>query len=272
MNLREAFEVRPGEVVAIVGGGGKTTILYRLARETVAVGGKAIVTGTTRFTLPEGAELPTLVLNPSTSDLLAGLHAALAKTPLVVAGSGWGNQGRILPVDPETVAAFSDLAGVTAVVAEADGSAGRPFKAPAEHEPVVAPATTLLLAVAGIDVLGRPLAAEWVHRPEIVSELAGAELGAPVTEETVARVLLHQHGGRKGLPWGARWVPVINKVDTPERLASAQRLAGHLLAGGAPRVVLASAANDPPVIEVLEQQAASRRRGNMGDEAQWAGP
>jgi molybdenum cofactor cytidylyltransferase len=252
MNLREALAMDQREVVSNVGGGGKTTVLYRLARETVEAGGKAVVTGTTRFTPPEGAELPPAVLNENTEELLAELQEALGREPLVVAGAGWGNQGRIMPVEPHALARIATIEGVAAVVAEADGSAGRPFKAPAAHEPVVAPSTTLLLTDTGLDVIGRPLDAEHVHRPEIVAELSGAELGAPVTEALVARVLLDPNGGRKGLPAGARWLPVLNKADTAERLEAARRIARMLLDGGAQRVLIARAGSEPPVMELLD--------------------
>src|SRR5712692_9075099 len=144
MNLRDAFEMGPREIVAIVGGGGKTTILYRLGSETVAAGGRAIITGTTRFTPPAPPHPPTLwggeggppYVFAETEDIfLKTLGTELAKSPLVVAGAGWGNKGRIMPVDPDLLCAMGQIPGVTAVIAEADGSAGRPFKAPAEHEP-----------------------------------------------------------------------------------------------------------------------------------------
>jgi molybdenum cofactor cytidylyltransferase len=250
-NLRDALELRARDVVSIVGGGGKTTILYRLAQETVAAEQVAIVTGTTRFTPPERGERPPLVLNEAPSDLLAALRRELEASSVVVAGSGWGNQGRILPVEPDAVAAMRDIEGVGAVVVEADGSAGRPFKAPADHEPVIAAATTVLLSVVGIDVLGQPLAGFAVHRPEIVASLSGAAIGDPVTAEIIARVLLHERGGRKGLPVSARWVPVINKVDDEARLDAARRIAMLLRAGGASRVLITAAAQDPPLVELL---------------------
>jgi molybdenum cofactor cytidylyltransferase len=251
MDLRRALRIKPREVVAIVGGGGKTTLLYGLARETVAAGGRVIVTGTTRFTPPADGQMPTVLLKEDSAELLAGLRAGLATESLIVVGTGWGNQGRIMPVAPALLAEMRDTSGVSAVVAEADGSAGRPFKAPAEHEPVVAPATSLLLTVVGLDVLGRPLSAEFVHRPEIVAGLSGAALGDAVDEQTVARVLLHEQGGRKGLPAGARWIPVLNKADTVERIEAAQRIARLLVSAGVSHVLIAHAVVDPPVVEVI---------------------
>ena len=249
--LGAAFALGPTEIVSIVGGGGKTTILYRLGDEIAAAGARAIVTGTTRFTPRESGVQPPAVFAGSEQGLLDGLQKALAEVPVAVAGTGWGNKGRIMPVEPPWLRAMSVLLGVTAVIAEADGSAGRPFKAPAEHEPVVAPSTTLLLSVVGIDVLGETLVADHVHRPEIVAALAGVQLGEPVDEAAIARVLLHPLGGRKSLPPGARWIPVLNKVESEIQRSSARRIALLLLAGGAERVIIARAAYDPPVVEVI---------------------
>jgi molybdenum cofactor cytidylyltransferase len=250
-SLRAALGMRASEIVSIVGGGGKTTILYRLGDETAAAGGRAVLTGTTRFTPREGAEQPETVFGASEDSLRHAVRQALDEAPIVVAGAGWGNKGRILPVEPAWLAGMAALPGVMAVVAEADGSAGRAFKAPAEHEPVVADSTTLLIAVVGIDVLEKPLLAEHVHRPEIVARLARAELGDPVSEDLIARVLLHPLGGRKSLPAGARWIPVLNKVESAGDRSAARRIAELLLAGGAGRVVITRAAHDPPVVEVL---------------------
>src|SRR5207244_992641 len=98
------------------------------------------------------------------------------------------------------------------ILNEADGSRMRPFKAPAEHEPVIPAETTLVVPVVGADVFGKPLDPDHVHRPELVSALSGAPLGTPITPEIVARVLAHPDGGRKGVPAGARVVVLINKV------------------------------------------------------------
>ncbi|MGI8551486.1 MAG: selenium cofactor biosynthesis protein YqeC [Dehalococcoidia bacterium] len=257
LTLHRAFDMGDREVVSIVGGGGKTTILYRLAAETVAAGGKAIVTGTTRFTPPEGMPLPHAVFATSQAELLAGLRSALEQFSLVVVGTGWGNKGRILPVESAWLPEIAALPGVRAVIAEADGSKGRPFKAPAAHEPVVAVATTLLVSVVGIDVLGKPLLPEFVHRAEIAAALTGRTVGSAVDAEVIARLLLDARGGRKGLPPAARWLPVINKVEIPQQLAKARQIAHRLLAGGAQRVIVARAAHASPVVELAS--AATRQ-------------
>ena len=130
----------------------------------------------------------------------------------------------------------------------------RPFKAPAAHEPVIPVETTLVVPVVGADVFGRPLDAEHVHRPELVSALSGAPLGAPITPEIVAAVLAHPDGGRKNVPAGARVVVLINKVETlPDRKPARDTAERLLREPAVEAVVLAAAREDDPVLEVCSR-------------------
>jgi molybdenum cofactor cytidylyltransferase len=116
------------------------------------------------------------------------------------------------------------------VLKEADGSRMRPFKAPAEHEPVNPRATRRVQPVLGADLVGASLGPERVHRPALVAAIGGWQAGAPVTPELVARVLTHTEGGLKGVPPGARVIPLINKVESDEDLAGARAIAARVLA------------------------------------------
>jgi molybdenum cofactor cytidylyltransferase len=127
----------------------------------------------------------------------------------------------------------------------------RPFKAPAAHEPVIPPETTLVVPVVGADVFGTPLDDAHVHRPELVAALSAAPLGAPITPEIVARVLGHPDGGRKGVPRGARVVVLVNKVETLSDRTPARETAERLLREPAIHsVLLASVREDQPILEV----------------------
>jgi len=248
VDLTEALGVGGQEVVAFVGGGGKTTAMYRLCREAAARGRRAVATGSARFTLQPGVTAPLLV-DADEARLLAAVQELLTGgEPWVVASTGHASKERLLPLSPETIAALAEMAALVAV--EADGSAMRPFKAPAEHEPVVPAVATLVVAVVGADVFGRRLDAGAVHRPERVAALTGAALGESVTPALVAAALAHADGGRKGVPAGARFCVLLNKV-TPGRLARARETAALLRAAGVERVVLARAREAEPVVEVL---------------------
>ncbi len=250
MTLADALRMTADESVALVGGGGKTTAMFRLAREMVDRGGRAITTTTTRIFGAQIALAPAHV--PAADATRERVAAALAAHGHVLvigpteAGSGKA-EGVSLDLFRRLRAWFPDVC----LLNEADGSRMRPFKAPADYEPVIPPETTLVVPVVGADVFGAPLDAEHVHRPELVSALSGAPMGARVTPAIVARVLAHPDGGRKGVPAGARVIVLINKVDTLPDRAPARETAECLLREPAIHsVVLASVRAEEPVLEV----------------------
>jgi probable selenium-dependent hydroxylase accessory protein YqeC len=247
MNLADALDVRRGDVVAIVGGGGKTTALFRLGAELAGRNLPVLLSGTTRFTPPEGGSPPNLVLVEGKAAIDGALSGA--GTPITIA-TGWGSKGRLQPVEPEWIDALHHDYPDLTIVIEADGSAMRPFKAPNDREPVIPASATIVLCVVGMDAVGRPLDETHVHRPERVSTITGTALGASVTPETIAAALAHPDGGRKGTPAGARWVALLNKADTPPRRAAADAVARLLAARSCP-VIVGQTKRTPPVLSVV---------------------
>jgi probable selenium-dependent hydroxylase accessory protein YqeC len=250
VTLAEALGMAPDEVVALVGGGGKTSAMFRLAREAVEKGGRAITTTTTRIFAAQIVLAPAHVAAAeATPDRIAA--ALAAHHTVLVVGPTDASTGK---ADGITCELFSDLRAWfrgACLLNEADGSRMRPFKAPAAHEPVIPIETTLVVPVVGADVFGQPLDGDRVHRPELVSALSGAPLGTPVTPAIVARVLTHPDGGRKGVPAGARVVVVINKVERLADRRPAHETAELLLREPAVEsVVLTTLRSDNPVLEV----------------------
>ena len=250
MKLTDALRMAPDEVVALVGGGGKTTAMFRLAREVVEGGGRAITTTTTRIFGAQIALAPAHVPAASVTRERLAAELALHRHVLVIgatdADSGKA-EGISLDLFRHVRAWFPDVC----LLNEADGSRMRPFKAPADYEPVIPAETTLVVVVVGADVLGLSLDSEHVHRPELVATLSGAPMGAPVTPAIVARVLADPQGGRKGVPAGARVVVLINKVEGLPDRAPARETAERLLRDPAIHsVVLATLRAEDPVLEV----------------------
>jgi molybdenum cofactor cytidylyltransferase len=251
MRLVDALGMTGGEVVALVGGGGKSTAMFRLAREVADTGGGAITTTTTHIFGAQTALAPARVLAADvTRERVA---AALdAHRHVLVVGPTDPATNRAGGVSLELFSALCAWFPDACILNEADGSRTRPFKAPAGHEPVIPPETTLVIPMAGADVFGKPLDDTHVHRPELVAALSGAALGTPITPEIVARVLAHPQGGRKGVPSGARVVVLVNKVESLPDLSPARETAERLLREPAIHsVLLASLRDDKPVLEVF---------------------
>ena len=234
--LHRALGVERPAVVATVGGGGKTTLLFALAAE--ASEDFTILTTTTKMTLPpESKEVPLIVGTNEAARAAALDDVRRRGLSAAIVGAGRGDRERVLGVEPDWPRRALEMPGVGLVVVEADGSAGRPFKAPAEHEPVIPDGVDFVVAVVGAQVLGQPLDERRVHRPERVRALLGAQAAGcrEVTSEIVAAVLAHPQGGRKGVPEGAQYVVVVANAARHER--AAQLIAAGCHAAGIKRVV-----------------------------------
>lgn len=258
MLISQALRIQTQDIVTIVGGGGKTTLMFRLAEELAGSGRHVVTTMTTRIFASQMQRAPAFLVLQDEQTLLAQLPQALdTYGHVLVAGNIQVEIDKVAGIPSALAERIAALPGVDALIIEADGSRRLPFKAPAAHEPVVPPSTTILIPVVGIDVLGQALDAKHVHRPQIVAELAGATLGQPVTPEIVAAVIAHPAGGAKDLPPGARLVPFLNKVESEETLNAARTLARLLLAyEPVDSVIIGAAEAADPVSEVWSRIGA----------------
>ncbi len=229
MKLIDAFQIQNKEVVAFGGGGGKTTTMFRLADELVALGKRVVTTTTTRIFAAQIQLAPKHIFAESTEQAIRDTRSAICNSPHVLVIGASTDDGKAFGVEPTLIDGLIALDEVDVVLIEADGSRMRAFKAPAEHEPVIPASTTLLVPIVGMDVLGKTLTEENVHRAEIVSRLAEIPLGAILQNEHIARVLGDARGGLKNKPKNARVIPLLNKVENEMQLTNAQKIATQLL-------------------------------------------
>lgn len=217
----EALGLAPsGELVAIVGGGGKSSLMFELAAR---LPGRGVTTTTTRIFAAQMGRAPE-VCTLADAHWRARLEAF--ESGLLVVGRVEGE--RALGVPPELPAELLAHPRVDWVVVEADGSRMLPVKAPAPHEPVIPTGTTLLVPVVGIDALCKPIA-EIAHRPERVSAIAGIPAEETLTPAALARLITSPRGGLKGAAAVRRVAVLINKVESAPELALAREVAAEIL-------------------------------------------
>jgi len=229
-SLVRAFDL-PRGVTALVGGGGKTTLMLKLARELAEAGSRVIVTTATHIFPPDGI---TTLANATR----ASIETALSKNRAVCLGSPDG-KGKLTKPDM-TIAEMELLADY--VLVEADGAKRLPLKAPAEHEPVLPDETRLVIAVAGLSGIGKPIR-EAVFRPERYAALTGKCEGDPVTPQDIALVLTHPEGQRKGVTYDMRFAILLNQADDEAAKLAAAKVAAELNGSGVERTVVASMKN-----------------------------
>lgn len=251
-SLPTAFNLKSSkELIAFVGGGGKTSLLFALG---AALPGRRILTTTTRIFAAQMSRAEELVFaTEGTEGIEKEIGAALDRRGIcLVVGAVEGEKAR--GVSPELPGGWLARADVDFVLVEADGSRMRPIKAPGAHEPVIPPETTLVVPVVGIDALDGRFS-QITHRPELAEELLHYSVsGDQLTVLDVARLIAHPQGGLKGVPDGARVVPFINKVETAVQLHAARQIARQLLhTPRIERVIIGAAKTAVPVREVHQR-------------------
>ncbi|HEX9075262.1 MAG TPA: selenium cofactor biosynthesis protein YqeC, partial [Anaerolineae bacterium] len=258
MLISQALLVRPRDVIAFVGGGGKSTAMFCLADELVAQGKHVVTTTTTRLYAAQTQRDAVLLRYDLTPDFVSHVGEALGVHSHVIIVGDQVEEDKVAGVPPTLVDVLTALEGLDAVLVEADGARRRPLKGPAVHEPVVPAVTTIFIPMVGVTAVGAPLDEEHVHRPELVARITGSQIGQVVTPLTVARLLSHAQGGLKGKPAAARAVVLINQVDDETRLATAHEAARLLLGYREIDSVAIGAVQDSqnPIREVYRRVAA----------------
>ena len=223
-----SFGLENSHVTAIVGGGGKSSLMAALGKEYHRRGETVIMTTTTHIRPPR-----------------ENLGSLLASCRLMTVGTM--SEERKFGPSPllEQLPELADR-----VIIEADGTKGLPLKVPNDREPVIPAFADAVIAVAGLSALGRPLG-EVCHRPELAKLRFDLEPDQIVTPELMAMLLSSPLAQRKDV--GSRpYAVLLNQADRarPDEIAA---LATLLLQKGVERVVTAALQRRPGEYEVWKR-------------------
>lgn len=186
--------------ICIVGGGGKTTVMYELAAAWAACGRRVLVLTSTHILRPVDGSFAANV--PAVQNLWQQGSYAVIGTPELATGK--------LTAPPQFL--YEELhLQADVILCEADGSRHHPCKVPAENEPVLLPDSDIVLAVAGMDALDNSLA-QACQRPQLAAELLGCSLDSVIDEQMLAALLLSEQGARKNVGTRTYYI-VLNKCD-----------------------------------------------------------
>ena len=202
----------PGDIAAIVGAGGKTTTMFALANALAERGLRVVTTKSTTIHRPSMARAPKLLVSPP-DQWRTDLPPALDAHPVVTVVTAAPTPRRYDGIPPELAPDLLSASGADVLIVEADGARRRLLKAPASHEPAMPAGATLVIPVACLAAVGRPLADRHVHRPELVAEIVGIDPGSLLTIDHVRTLLLDPRAGRKAAPSAARLWPVLTAAD-----------------------------------------------------------
>lgn len=212
-----------GYVTAIIGSGGKTTLIEYLAKQARAAGEKAAIITTTHMRLPQK--------HNGVGKREEEAISIMEEEGCVYCGSPAQGKGKMIFPGDKLYRKLCEEADL--ILVEADGSRGLPMKVPDwPREPVIPENADEVDVVFGLTALGQPLA-EVCQRWELGKRWIIGQESQPVTEELAVKFLINGYllPVQKLSPEVTLTV-ILNQADTSERKEKGRRMARLLAEKG----------------------------------------
>lgn len=205
------------KIVCLVGGGGKTTFMYHVAKEAAKVGYKVIIATTTHIMKPGNCFA-------SNYDEVKSLWNQRSYAVIGRNATDTASEGKIVFPDNDLYKAIKKEADL--ILIEADGARRLPCKVPAKHEPVILEECNLVIGMMGMSALGKPLS-KMCFRFETDGKWLLADGNNLIDENIAVKILASENGTKKGV--GTRdYIVVLNQCDNEEICSRACKIAEAL--------------------------------------------
>ena len=213
-------------VISLIGAGGKTSLMFHLAKELTDSGKTVLTTTTTKIFLPGPDQSPVTIIENTVGELVRKSESHLNHYPHFSAGSRHDAvTGKLNGFAPDIIDQLWQTRLFDWIIVEADGARRKPLKATNSHEPVIPGATTHLILVTGLDAVGTMLDDKYVHRAKLFSENTGLAPGETIDEQSIAISTAIEIKKARTMSHPRFNFVFLNKADTPERMASGQKIA-----------------------------------------------
>jgi probable selenium-dependent hydroxylase accessory protein YqeC len=225
MQKKFPFLNEKGHIISIVGAGGKTTLMFLMAKYCADNGMKVLVSTTTHIMKPTDGSYVDNDIDKAKKLWNNGNY--------VTVGLDAPN-GKISMLPQTKLDEFINEADITFL--EADGSKHMPIKVPAEKEPVIIEKSDIVIAVCGMTCLGMPL-------KDVCFRLNQAEvfLGKSPTENIdvsdIAKILTSENGSRKNVA-NRDYYMVLNQCDNEAIIQEAEKIIAEVKNKGFKNIII----------------------------------
>lgn len=225
-------------IISLIGGGGKTSSMYRLAKEFAGLGKKVLLTTSTHILVPPPNEVPILLYTPVSTEQL---EDAFCRSPIVALASK-DKPGKLSSIPFSFFPKALETADV--ILCEADGSRMLPIKAPASHEPAIVPDSDMIIVLAGLSCLDHPIK-EVCHRKDLACRILSCSPPSILGPEQAASLIADPNGLMKGL-WNQKEKVRIflNQADTDDLRQKGEEIKEILNRQGISHVLVGSLHQD----------------------------
>ena len=244
--LTDAFNLRERGVISLMGAGGKTTLMFQLAKALQKSGKSVLTTTTTKIFMPPACQSDTVILSTDIDHLLEQLQNKIEQTRHITAGEFLiKGVDKISGFSKETVDQLWQSGLFDWIIVEADGAARKPLKACNDTEPVLPGCTDYLILVAGIDALELPLCEDHVHRAPIFFRNSGLPLGQPLDNLHMARGLAVEMKKIDSFSAALIKYIILNKADTEKLEIQGMGIVHYLRKWGVCHGIMVAALESP---------------------------
>ncbi|MGR5062426.1 selenium cofactor biosynthesis protein YqeC [Photobacterium sp. DNB22_13_2] len=265
--------------ITLVGGGGKTSAAFWLARIFKQWGHAVCLTTTTKMYLPDAHQtdyilpLDAMYCNekengkkvkepnkslaqddfnfsdPAITFCYKSLFADLLKP----------DQLKVLGLSEKEIKKLKNDFPFTVFIIEGDGSRSLPIKAPHGHEPCIPSYSDMVIGVTGAEAINRRAIPEHIHRWQDFSALTQCQSGDVIDAQVLQPLISHPLGLFKSTPKTAKKIWLINKIDKANNTQVISQIAQEVLVNSPQldAVWLAEMQAETPIKKViLKEQVA----------------
>lgn len=219
MIISKILELKKGSMVSIVGAGGKSTLMYTIAEE-LRKDFKVLITTTTKIFVPDKNQFDFIEIGNNIKETLCS-----SQSGIYVNGSSVNLENKLIGMEPEILEGKLDYYDY--ILVEADGSKRKAIKGWKDNEPVICKDTTKTIGVLSIEVIGKEVNEENVHRVKKFTTITGALEGDSITKEHILSLIFNSQGLFKNSV--GQKILFINKVESVEEIKLAHELVGLII-------------------------------------------
>lgn len=203
MEVNKILEIKKGDIISIIGAGGKTTLMFLLANK-LKDKGKVLVTTTTKIYNPK-EEVNNLELGEEGYKSLKYIN----ENGIYAYGKYINDENKLIGIDVNELEGFKD--SFDYILVEADGSKRKDLKAWNNNEPVISSITSRTIGVLSLKTIDMEINNENIHRLKEFTNLTNSKEGENVNLDILIEVIFNKKGLFKEAI--GEKILFLNKVD-----------------------------------------------------------
>lgn len=215
MKVIKALGLKEPILITLIGGGGKTTTLFKLGEELVLEGESVLLSTTTAMLIPPPSAYDLRIITKDVNEAKRRVKENVNARRILL-GREIIAKNKIKGFAPYEMDEIYKENKNRYFLVEGDGSNGRSLKIPDVHEPQVPLLSSITIIVIGADILGKEINPENVHRPHLIQGII-QKCGNIVDKNLLLDLISQPLGITKGIPENSKKVILFNKIKSSDQ-------------------------------------------------------